>query len=136
MSTSKQGPGFHHVAIRAFDFDRTIAFYTEVFGFRRHYGWGETGNRAAMLDTGDGNYVEVFEGRSVGDDVPEGGILHYALRVSDVDGLYRRALDAGATSVVEPKDVAIQGDHVVDVRLAFVKGLAGEVIELFRNDDL
>ncbi|MDR3707611.1 MAG: VOC family protein [Capsulimonadaceae bacterium] len=136
MSTSKQGPGFHHVAIRAFDFDRTLAFYIGAFGFQRRFGWGEAGNRAAMLDTGDGNYIEVFEGRKEGDAVPEGGILHYALRVSDVDGLYRRALDLGATSVVEPKDVAIPGDHVVDVRIAFVKGLAGEVIELFRNDEL
>ncbi|HEY3332099.1 MAG TPA: VOC family protein [Capsulimonadaceae bacterium] len=136
MSHPKHGPGFHHVAIRAIDYDATLAFYKEAFGFERRYGWGEPGSRAAMLGVGDLNYVEVFEGRPAGVAIPEGGLLHYAIRVSDVDGIYAKAIAAGATSQVEPKDVPIQGDHVVNVRLAFLVGLDGEVIELFKNDEL
>ena len=136
MSTSKQGPGFHHVAIRAFDFEKTVAFYRDAMGCSRRFGWGEAGSRAAMMDMGDGNYVEIFEGRNDGEIIGEGGVLHFAFRVADVDGLYNRAIEFGATSVMEPKDVAIPGDHTVDVRIAFVKGLAGETIELFRNDEL
>jgi len=136
MSNSKHGPGFHHVAIKAFDFDATLAFYKSVFGLERRYGWGAPGSRAAMLAAGELNYVEVFEGRPATDVVPEGGLLHYAIRVSDVDGTYAKALAAGATVVSEPRDVDIQGDHVLPVRIAFFKGLDGEVIELFKNDEL
>ena len=135
MSNTKRGPGFHHIAIRAFDFDKTVTFYKEAFGYERHYGWGDPGSRAAMLGVGDGNYVEIFEGRNSGD-VPEGGVIHYAVRVDDPDAVYQSALAVGATTVMEPKDVDIQGDHVVRVRIAFVKGLDVEVIELFCNDEL
>ena len=56
------GGGFHHVAIRVYDFDATVRFYTEVLGFTDKVRWGEGDNRAIMLDTGDGNYLEVFAG--------------------------------------------------------------------------
>jgi len=135
MSNPKHGPGFHHITIRAFDFDKTLTFYIEAFGFERKFGWGEAGSRAALLGTGDGNYIEIFEGRQPGD-IAEGGLIHYALRVSDTDGVYQKALKAGASTVMEPKDVDIQGDHVVHVRIAFVKGLDGDVVELFCNDEL
>jgi glyoxylase I family protein len=88
-----------------------------------------------MLGTGDGNYVEIFEGPR-DEEIPEGAILHYAIRVDDIDSTYAKAIAAGAISMVEPKDVTIPGDSPVPVRLAFVKGLAGEVIELFCNDIL
>jgi glyoxylase I family protein len=132
------GPGFHHVAIRAYDFDATVKFYEEGFGFQRAYGWGEGNGRAAMMDTGDGNYLEIFAGgkRAPGEDPPEGGILHYALRVADVNAAFDRAVAAGARPTVEPKDVPIQGDFPTTFRIAFVKGLDGEIIEFFHNDRL
>ncbi len=136
MSHPKHGPGLHHVALRAFDFDATLAFYEKAFGLKRRYGWGEPGKRAAMLGIGDLNYVEVFEGRPTGEAVPEGGLIHYAIRVSVVDAAYKQAMDAGATSVMEPKNVDIQGDYVVPVRIAFVKGLDGDVVEFFKNEEL
>jgi glyoxylase I family protein len=132
------GPGFHHVAIRASDFDATLKFYQEGFGFVRRFGWGEGDRRAALLDTGDGNYLEVFAGgkRAPGEEPPEGAILHFALRVADTDAAYRKAVAAGAVSTMEPKDVPIDGDYPVKVRIAFVKGPDGEVIEFFQNDEL
>jgi catechol 2,3-dioxygenase-like lactoylglutathione lyase family enzyme len=56
------GCGYHHVALRANDFEATLRFYIEGLGCRLAYQWGEGDRRAAMLDTGDGNYVEVFAG--------------------------------------------------------------------------
>jgi len=55
-------PGFHHVAIRAVDFDETIRFYTEGLGFRVHFPFSVPGriDRAAFLDAGDGRFIEVF----------------------------------------------------------------------------
>jgi glyoxylase I family protein len=132
------GPGFHHVAIRAYDFEATVKFYEEGMGFLRAYGWGDGDGRAAMMDTGDGNYLEIFAGgkRPTGDDPPEGGILHYAIRVGDVNAAFDRAVAAGARPTVEPKDVPIQGDFPTTFRIAFVKGLDGEIIEFFQNDRL
>jgi glyoxylase I family protein len=134
----KTAPGFHHIALRVADFEATLRFYQEGFGFVRAYGWGEGDSRAAMLDTGDGNYLEVFAGGKAasGEDAPEGVLLHFALRTADVDGDYARALAAGAKSHIAPKDVILQGTPPVPVRLAFVRGLDGEIIEFFQNDAL
>ena len=136
MSTPKLGPGFHHVAIRAYDFEKTLKFYQEALGYERVYGWGAAPSRAAMLGMGDGNYTEVFEGRPAEQIIPEGAVLHYAVRVADTDAAYARAIAAGAENVSVPADVDIQGDRVVRVRIAFIKGLDGEVIEFFQNDEL
>jgi len=132
---SVTGPGFHHIAFHTVDFDKSLKFYDEGFGFKRAFGWGSGDGRAAMLDIGDGNYLELFAGgkpRS-GDDGP---ITHFAIRVPDCSAAFARAVKAGATVTMEPKDINIQGDTVVHVRIAFVKGLDGEVIEFFQNEVL
>ena len=137
-SKNVSGPGFHHVAIRVRDFDATLKFYAEGFGYKRVYGWGEGDSRAALLDTGDGNYLEVFAGskRPTGDDAPEGPIFHFAIRVPDTGAALARAVAAGARTTMEPRDVPIDGDYPVTVRIAFCKGLDGESIEFFQNEAL
>ena len=104
------GQGFHHVAIRAIDFDATLKFYTEGLGCSVHFEFSVPGriDRAAFLDTGDGRYVEVFgQGSTVQsqgrrrrpDEEPtEGALLHFCFRVTDVEAAYARALAAGAVS--------------------------------------
>ena len=79
--------GFHHIALRAFDFDATVRFYEQGFGCVRKFGWGSDNTRAALMDVGDGNYVEIFAGREFGD-VPEGGIIHFALRTTTIEADY------------------------------------------------
>ncbi len=131
-----RGPGFHHVAIRASDFDATVRFYEQGIGCTRRFGWGEGESRAVLMDTGDGSYVEIFGGRT-GGEIPEGGIIHYALRVADADAAYERALAAGATPLAPPKDASPpNSDHPITFRVAFVRGPAGETIEFFQNDEL
>ncbi|MXX14727.1 MAG: VOC family protein, partial [Gemmatimonadetes bacterium] len=43
MSQNKTigGGGFHHVAIRAHDFEASVKFYTEAMGFQKKISWGE-----------------------------------------------------------------------------------------------
>ena len=55
------GCGFHHVAIRTADWDRSPRFWREAWASRPAVQWGEAPRRACMLDTGDGNYLEIFE---------------------------------------------------------------------------
>jgi glyoxylase I family protein len=129
------GCGYHHVALRATDFEATLRFYIEGLGCRLAYQWGEGDRRAAMLDTGDGNYIEVFAGgkRAPGEPVPEGALLHFALRTQDCDLAIERARGAGAEVTVEPKSIDLPGTPPVPVRIAFCRGLDGEIIEFFQN---
>jgi glyoxylase I family protein len=131
------GGGFHHVAIRASDFDATVRFYTQALGFVEKIRWGEGDKRAIMLDTGDGNYLEIFAGRkqSLPTDSCEPPILHIAFRTSNTDEAIARARAAGAHVTIEPKDVTIQSTpQPTPVRLAFCKGPDGEIIEFFQNE--
>ena len=128
------GGGFHHVAIRARDFDASVRFYSQTFGFQERISWGTGDDRAIMLDAGDGNYLEIFAGGPEGPQ-PEGSIIHFALRTDDCDAAIERARDAGAEVTMEPKDVAIPSSpSETQVRIAFFKGPDGEVIELFQNE--
>jgi glyoxylase I family protein len=136
MSTTSITRGFHHVAIRARDFDASVRFYTEALGFASRITWGERPKRAIMLDAGAGDYLEIFERPQQGP-APEGEepiILHFALRTDDTDAAIARARAAGAVVTVEPKDVTIASSPLpTPVRLAFCKGPDGEVIEFFQN---
>ncbi len=129
------GGGFHHVAIRARDFDASVAFYKDVLGFVERIAWGEAGKRAIMLDTGDGNYLEVFERPGQERASQEAAILHFALRTDDPDAVVERVREAGMNVTVEPRDVEIASrPQVTPVRLAFFEGPDGEVVELFKNE--
>ena len=148
MKSLGSAPGFHHVAIRAIDFDETIRFYTEGLGFRVHFPFSVPGriDRAAFLDAGDGRFVEVFgqgsivqaEGRrrTAHEERTEGALLHFCLKVVDTDASYARAMAAGAGSRVEPGTRRLSEDPLVEVRIAFVTGPNGEVIEFMQSEQM
>ena len=125
--------GFHHTALRSADFDASVRFYTEVLGLKVRITWGEGADRAAMIDAGDGNYVEVFAREAVFPRV-EGTILHFALRTDDCSGMLEKVRHSGALVTIEPKSVTIESQlGPVLVKIAFFKGPDGEVIELFES---
>lgn len=129
------GGGFHHLALRVRDFDKSMAFYTQALGFTTRIAWGEKPKRAVMLDVGDGNYLEVFERPDQAPNPDDGVLLHFALRTKDASAAIERARAAGCVVTIEPKDVTIQSrPHPTPVRLAFCKGPDGEVIEFFQNE--
>lgn len=141
------GGGYHHVAIKAIDYDETLKFYMEGLGFTRRYGWGkddrETGgrdSRAALLDGGDGNYLEVFAGGSGTPwaEVPESVFLHIAFRTTDIVSATERARAAGALITIEPKSVIPPNadEPAQTLRVAFFRGPSGEIVEFFQNDEL
>jgi len=125
--------GFHHLAMRVRDFDASVRFYTQALGFTSKITWGEGDKRAIMLDCGNSNYLEIFAGAQA--DRPEGVLLHFALRTTDVDGAVQRAVAAGAEVTLPPANTIIPAHPApVPVRYAFLKGLDGEIIEFFDSE--
>lgn len=156
-STAPLTRGFDHFALRAYDVDATVRFYSQALGFRRVYEWTAPGlvGRCVFLDAGDGRLLELFDGAStvpgavptpladlpVPSDEERGAsnaIVHIALRSDDVDGAYDRAVQHGARPVMPPTDLTQQGlDGYPDakIRIAFVHGLDGEVVEFIQRED-
>lgn len=140
------GGGFHHLAVRAYDYDASFKFYTEGLGFTRVHGWGKderaTGgkdSRVSLLDTGDGNYIELFAGstRDPKEATPEAPVWHVAFRTNNCDAALERARAAGAVVTVETKNALPEhSDRPLEFRIAFVKGPDGEIIEFFQNAEL
>jgi glyoxylase I family protein len=134
------GCGFHHVAVRVHDFDASTKFY-KALGMTETLAWGKDDHRAALFDTGDGNYMEIFAGGAPGAKPAWGegaALIHVALRAADVDAATQAAQAAGAVVTHPPEDVAINGveGRQVNVRIAFVHAPGGEVIEFFHSRDL
>lgn len=129
------GGGIHHVALRTRVFDEVVGFYVDVLGCVPRVTWREAPKRAVMLDTGDGNYVEVFEDLEVAPPSDDGPIIHFALRCADTDAAIELARAAGCRITQEPTSVDIPAkEGVVPVRIAFCRGPAGEEIEFFQNE--
>lgn len=127
--------GFHHVCVKTRDWDRTMAFYRDLLGCREKITWRAAPQRAAMLDTGDGNYMEVFEDLAyVG--ATNGAVFHFAFRTNCLDEAAARVRAAGYRITIEPKDATIattNGAGPVPVRLFFCEGPNGESVEFFQN---
>lgn len=128
--------GVHHIALRALDFDASIKFYTEGLGMTVRTTWKSNGSdrRAALLAFGD-SHIELFEG-GIGEKteppMQAGEWFHLALRTDDPDGMYESALNAGAKSKMVPTSAQL-GTPAIPIRIAFVYGPSGEVIEFFKE---
>ena len=136
--------GFHHAAVRAKDFDASVAFYTNVLGMTPAVGWDMSNSqRAIMLDVGDGNYLEIFERPDAPDTPlsPEPPLLHLALRTETLEATLHAVRDAGMEVTMEPKTIDIQNTSTLGGKpglipffIAFFRGPDGEHIELFQSD--
>ena len=92
-----------------------------------------------MLDCGDGNYLELFAGRTTGrvDNDPEDALIHVAFRSTDLPGVIERVRAAGMKITVEPKRVMPPNSETpYEFHVAFFVGPSGEVVELFDVPEL
>jgi len=126
--------GFHHVCVKTREWDRTLRFYCETLGFVPKIIWRAAPQRAVLLDSGNGNYLEVFEDLAY-ISAANGALLHFALRTTRLDDVAARVRGAGAKITMEPKDAAIATTEggTVPIRIFFCEGPNGEVIEFFQN---
>ena len=123
--------GVHHLALSAVDFEKSVKFYTEGLGCEVVAEWGEGTGKAALLDIGNGSHFEIFANGNTNEQ-KDAKFVHFAIATSNPDLAYENALAAGAVSQAEPKSVDIPANPPLPVRIAFVKGPDGEVIEFFK----
>lgn len=125
------GMGFHHLALRAKDFDRSFEFYTKGLGCELRLCWGEGEGRIALVNLGDGGCMEIFAG-SKGE--PTGMFWHVAFKTTSTDAAYAAAVAAGAVTDKPPFDAVLKGEAgEIHARIAFVKGPDGETLEFFQE---
>ena len=103
MTTPHIRPGFHTVTpyLIVEGASGLVGFLETVFGATVEDRTEEEGRIANAALRVAGSMVELSEARDVWPARP--GSLH--VYVEDTDGIYRKALDAGATSVYEPADM-------------------------------
>lgn len=125
------GCGFHHISIITPDFAESLRLYRDVLGMAVRLQLDSGGRPFALLDMGDGGYVEVAGLRADQSLPPAGGtLLHFALAVSDAHAATQAVRQAGFPITVEPKDIRL-GD--LSATIAFFTGPSGESVELFEE---
>ncbi len=146
-------PTLHHVSLFVSDLEASIVFYTSGLGLTLREEFDDIiGLRASgdfpfhvasiFLEAGDGRYVELHPAGDGAMSPPGFPMNHLALAVVDVDAAYDRALTAGATPFGftlhtehwdgAPLDVIMSGERPEPMRMAFLQGPSGELIELYQ----
>jgi len=122
---------FHHVAVKAKDFEKSVEFYTKTLQLKQIKAWGEGDGRAVMLELGDGSCMELFAGGSNIDEqiCP---IQHIAFNVNDPFECTEIVRKAGCEITIEPKEVEVPGNPGLHAVIAFCKGPDGEILEFFK----
>lgn len=155
MATPVLNRGLDHIAIRAYDLDASVTFYTEELGFRfvREWTLGGGATRVVFLDAGDDRLIELFDAGST----PPGGspqpldpahrptdeergrlaaLVHFAIRTDDVPALWDRALAAGARPFAGPMKIMTDGADPTRFQAAFVRGPNDEMPPLVDEEFL
>lgn len=146
-------PTLHHVSLFVSDMEASAKFYTSGLGLtlreefrdivgRRASGEFAFGVASLFLEAGNGRYVELHPVGQGTLSPPGFPMNHLALSVVDVDAAYARALAAGGSPFQvpipgehwdgTPLDVIMSGDRPETMRMAFLQGPSGELIELYQ----
>jgi glyoxylase I family protein len=128
------GGGIHHVAVRTTDLAASLRLYHELLGMRIVKENEVPGKRLVLLDSGNGSHIELAAPLAL--DAPANSpevnhpLQHIALATTDIPGVIERVRSAGYEITVEPREVQL-GRSVTQI--AFFKGSAGELIELYHD---
>ena len=142
--------GFHHVSIKAQDFDETVGFYKNL-GFETLHNWSLPDfnlEKCVMmhhkaldyyLEICDKNADMPTQGRKriPTDEFIENALLHICFIVKDADAARKQALILGAKDLSQGVfELGLANDvKTVDVRNSLVYSPNGEVIEFLEKVD-
>ena len=124
-NTVIQNAGFHHLALYASDFDRTMEFYCKGLGCGYDRGWGEGTGRAAMVDFGGGNLLEIFA-KGTGKEQENARFIHLAIATTDPDRAYEAALMNTKMAIPEQPLEILRTLHSFDPCLACSTHVLGD----------
>lgn len=112
-----------HSYLRVRDANAAIAFYEKAFGAKEIFRLSDPGDRVAHAEMELGPTMIMLS-----DEYPEMGVMSPTsldgtgvgiyLQVDDANAAYERAIEAGATSMMEPKD-QFYGERAAKVRDPF-----------------
>lgn len=125
------GCGFHHISIQTQNYDAALRFYRDVLGMSLKCTFDVGGRPFALLDMGDGSYVELQAPKAEAGGQVGNVLVHFALATSDVRAAIEKVRAAGCTVTVEPKHVMLDTMPAV---VAFFNGPSGESVELFQEN--
>lgn len=118
-----------HAALWVSDLDRAVAFYEEL-GLRRNWSFSMDGVENVYLaadEDGDALQLKYDPDRTTPVAPSRADVDHVAFTVDDVDEWFERAVEAGASVLVEPTVV-----EAADAYVSFVEDPEGYALELFQ----
>ncbi len=100
--------GISHVCLKTPDLGATERFYTGVLGFPRVFTFTREGAEDGFyLKVSERQFIEVFAGSAVENDVGTQALSHVCFETDDMDGLHARLLNAGFA----PDDIKLGCDQ-------------------------
>ncbi len=122
---------YHHIAVKAVDWDKSFHFYTVGLGLKPVFERGEGDKRMAFLELPDKSCIELFAGGTGIE--PAGGWAHLCFLVDSADAAFEAAVEAGGTPRHGPADGLLTGKPAdMAIRTSFVLGPDKEIIEFFQ----
>ena len=131
-NSTTPGCGFHHISIQTQTYDESMHLYRDVLGMQVRLETTLGVRRFALLDMGDGSYVELqMNPEKEGALSPGNPLVHFALATHDVRGVTEKLRAAGYPITMEPKDIQL---GTLPASVAFFTGPSGESVELFQEN--
>lgn len=125
------GCGFHHISILTQNMTESMRFYRDILGMQVRLEFSVDGRPFALLDMGDGSYIELQTAKADAGPITAGGMLaHFALASNDVRAAVEKVRQAGYPITMEPKEVIL---NTLPAAVAFFSGPSGESVELFQE---
>ncbi|MFK7894640.1 MAG: VOC family protein [Myxococcota bacterium] len=115
--------------INVSDLDKSVAFYEDTLCLKITHRIEEKEFREVVLQGESGNRIQLAWQRANSGPIEHGnGFWKLYLQTDDCKGLYKRCMDAGAESVMEPEKL----EHW-PVTAAFVKDPDGYLVEILET---
>ncbi|MCV9929794.1 VOC family protein [Flavobacterium sp. LS1R49] len=139
--------GFHHFAIKAQDFEKTVQFY-RTLNFEVVHGWSlpefNLEKCVMMKNKGFDCYIEICDNnanfptqgrkRKKGDSYVENSLLHICFTVGDANKAYNEAIENGAKPLSAKETLELRSlKKIVTVSNSLVYSPNGEVIEFLES---